>query len=118
MARTYYGIFNDVLGPVMTGPSSSHSAGCARIGLTARSLVGREITHADVIFEQQGSYPSTYIGQGSSYGFTGGLMGCAAPPTGCRLDAQVSAARPSLPQLPMNAEAPVSEKSENAYELC
>lgn len=78
MARTYYSIFNDVLGPVMTGPSSSHSAGCARIGLTARSLIGREITHADVIFEQQGSYPSTYVGQGSSYGFTGGLMGLAA----------------------------------------
>lgn len=78
MARTYYSIFNDALGPVMTGPSSSHSAGCAHIGLTARGLIGREITHADVIFEQQGSYPSTYIGQGSSYGFTGGLMGWAA----------------------------------------
>lgn len=44
--------------------------------------------------------------------------GLCRTPTGCRLDAQVSAARPSLPQLPMNAEAPVSEKTEKAYELC
>lgn len=77
MDRTYYSIFNDVLGPIMTGPSSSHSAGCARIGKTARNLAGHEILRADVIFEEQGSYPSTYIGQGSNFGFTGGLLGYA-----------------------------------------
>lgn len=74
MAKTYYSIYNDVLGPIMTGPSSSHSAGCARIGRTARSLFGKEIVKADIVFEQQGSYPSTYIGQGSNFGFTGGLL--------------------------------------------
>ena len=78
MERTYYSIFNDVLGPIMTGPSSSHSAGCARIGRTARDLAGHEILRADVVFEEQGSYPSTYIGQGSNFGFTGGLLGYAA----------------------------------------
>ena len=31
-----HSIFNDVLGPIMCGPSSSHSAGCARIGLQRR----------------------------------------------------------------------------------
>ena len=77
MERTYSSIFNDVLGPVMNGPSSSHSAGCARIGLMTRCLYGGEIRRADVIFEEQGSYPSTYIGQGSNFGFTGGLMGIA-----------------------------------------
>lgn len=75
MERTYSSIFNDVLGPVMNGPSSSHSAGCARIGLMTHCLYGGEIRRADVIFEEQGSYPSTYIGQGSNFGFTGGLMG-------------------------------------------
>lgn len=74
MEKSYYSIYNDVLGPIMTGPSSSHSAGCARIGKTVRSLFGREIVKADVVFEQQGSYPSTYIGQGSNFGFTGGLL--------------------------------------------
>lgn len=75
MSRNYFSIFNDVLGPVMTGPSSSHSAGCARIGLTARSLFGGDVRRADIIFEERGSYPSTYIGQGSDFGFTGGLLG-------------------------------------------
>lgn len=77
MDRCYYSIFNDVLGPIMTGPSSSHSAGCARIGKTAQSLIDREIIRADIVFEEQGSYPSTYVGQGSNFGFTGGLMGYA-----------------------------------------
>lgn len=70
-----HSIFNDVLGPVMCGPSSSHSAGCARIGLMTRRLFGRDIDKANVIFDSQGSYPETYIGQGSDFGFTGGLLG-------------------------------------------
>ena len=75
MERKYCSIFNDALGPVMTGPSSSHSAGCGRIGKTASGLWGRDILRADVFFEEKGSYPSTYIGQGSNFGFTGGLLG-------------------------------------------
>lgn len=70
-----HSIFNDVLGPVMCGPSSSHSAGCARIGLETRLLFGREIIKANIIFDESGSYPETYIGQGSNYGFTGGIIG-------------------------------------------
>ncbi|GFI62117.1 L-serine dehydratase, alpha chain [Clostridiales bacterium] len=70
-------IFNDVIGPVMTGPSSSHTAGCARIGRMTRLLYGRDISRAEIIFDEQGSYVSTYIGQGSNYGFAGGLMGFA-----------------------------------------
>lgn len=70
-----HSIFNDVLGPIMCGPSSSHSAGCARIGLETRLLFGREVKKANVIFDESGSYPETYIGQGSNYGFTGGLLG-------------------------------------------
>ena len=75
MSCTCSSIFNDVLGPVMNGPSSSHSAGCARIGLVTRGLYGKPVLRADVVFEEQGSYPSTYIGQGSDFGFTGGLLG-------------------------------------------
>lgn len=44
-----HSIFNDVLGPIMSGPSSSHSAGCVRIGLMTRLLFGREIQKANVI---------------------------------------------------------------------
>lgn len=72
---TAHSIFNDVLGPIMAGPSSSHSAGCARIGLTVCHLFGREIRRADVVYDAEGSYPSTCVGQGSNFGFTGGLLG-------------------------------------------
>ena len=68
-------IINDVLGPVMAGPSSSHSAGCARIGRLARLLWGKDIEKAVVVYDKQGSYPSTCEGQGSNFGFTGGLLG-------------------------------------------
>lgn len=78
MERVCSSIFNDVLGPVMNGPSSSHSAGCARIGIMTRCLYGKDITQADVVFEELGSYPSTYVGQGSNFGFTGGLIGIPA----------------------------------------
>lgn len=70
-----HSIFNDVLGPVMAGPSSSHSAGCARIGKLTQILWGKEIKKAVVVYDSQGSYPSTCVGQGSNFGFTGGLLG-------------------------------------------
>lgn len=59
----------------MTGPSSSHTAACARIGKMTRLLYGENIEEAEIIFEKNGSYPSTYKGQGSDYGFVGGLLG-------------------------------------------
>lgn len=70
-----HSIFNDVLGPVMAGPSSSHSAGCARIGRMTRLLWGQEIKKAVVVYDSKGAYPSTCVGQGSNFGFTGGLLG-------------------------------------------
>ena len=68
-------IFNDVIGPVMSGPSSSHTAGPAHIGKTSRMLLGEDVRKAEFIFEEEGSYPATYIGQGSNKGFVGGLLG-------------------------------------------
>lgn len=70
-----HSIFNDVLGPVMAGPSSSHSAGCARIGKLTQILWKSPIKKAVVVYDSQGSYPSTCVGQGSNFGFTGGLLG-------------------------------------------
>ena len=70
-----HSIFNDILGPLMAGPSSSHSAGCARIGRQIRLLWGKKIRKAVVVYDSQGSYPSTCVGQGSNFGFTGGLLG-------------------------------------------
>ena len=71
-------IFNEVLGPIMVGPSSSHTAGPARIGYMAKMLLGEEIDKAEIVFDSTGSYPQTYQGQGSDRGFIGGLLGFTA----------------------------------------
>ncbi|WP_147820212.1 L-serine ammonia-lyase, iron-sulfur-dependent, subunit alpha [Salidesulfovibrio onnuriiensis] len=68
-------IFNDVIGPVMTGPSSSHTAGPARIGKAIHDLVGGSVRRATTFFKEDGSYPGTYQGQGTDKGFIGGLLG-------------------------------------------
>lgn len=68
-------ILNDVLGPVMAGPSSSHTAGPGKIGLAVRGMWGKKIRNVHVVYEQGGSYPSTHVGQGSDFGFTAGLLG-------------------------------------------
>ena len=68
-------IFNDVLGPVMRGPSSSHSAASLRIGRMARDLMGSEITHVTVDYDPNGSLVTTHKSQGSDLGLSGGLMG-------------------------------------------
>jgi L-serine dehydratase len=71
----FVSIFNDVLGPVMRGPSSSHTAGSYRIGLMARSLLGEEPVSAVFSFDPDGSYTKTYKQQGADLGFAAGLMG-------------------------------------------
>jgi L-serine dehydratase len=68
-------IFNDVIGPVMRGPSSSHCAAALRIGRLARDLMDGEITEVLVEFDREGSLPTTHDSQGSDMGLFGGLLG-------------------------------------------
>jgi L-serine dehydratase len=68
-------IFNDVLGPVMRGPSSSHCAAALRIGRLARDLMGGKIEKVLVEFDRSGSLPTTHASQGSDMGLLGGLLG-------------------------------------------
>jgi len=68
-------IFNDVIGPVMRGPSSSHCAAALRIGRLARDLMDGEITEVLVEFDREGSLPMTHESQGSDMGLFGGLLG-------------------------------------------
>ena len=65
----------DLIGPVMVGPSSSHTAGAARIGMTAYLLLGEEVARADIAFH--GSFAKTYHGHGTDRAVVGGLMGMA-----------------------------------------
>ena len=68
-------IFNDVLGPIMRGPSSSHTAAAVRIGLLGRELLGEKPVYARFTFDPRGSLASTYRGQGSAMGLAAGLIG-------------------------------------------
>ncbi len=68
-------IFNDVIGPVMRGPSSSHCAAAVRIGRLARDLMGGEMTRIRVEFHREGSLATTHESQGSDMGLFGGLLG-------------------------------------------
>lgn len=63
----------DLIGPVMIGPSSSHTAGAARIGLTARMLLGEKIIRAEIGLH--GSFAKTYHGHGTDRAIVGGLLG-------------------------------------------
>lgn len=65
----------DLIGPVMIGPSSSHTAGAARIGLTARMLLGEEAVRAEIGLH--GSFAKTYRGHGTDRALVGGLLGMA-----------------------------------------
>ena len=71
-------IFNDVIGPVMRGPSSSHCAAALRIGRLARDLMGGDLTEVLVEFDRAGSLPTTHETQGSDMGLCGGLLGWEA----------------------------------------
>ena len=63
----------DILGPVMVGPSSSHTAGAVRIGLTAPKLLGDEPVHADISLH--GSFALTGRGHGTDCALIAGLLG-------------------------------------------
>jgi len=63
----------DIIGPVMVGPSSSHTAGACRIGLFARGLVGGQPESAKV--ELHGSFARTGTGHGTDRAIAGGLLG-------------------------------------------
>jgi len=63
----------DIIGPVMVGPSSSHTAGACRLGLIARGLVGGTPEKARV--ELHGSFARTGEGHGTDKAIAGGLMG-------------------------------------------
>lgn len=77
------GIF-DIIGPVMIGPSSSHTAGAARIGRVAAHILGEPLKEAHVTL--YGSFATTGKGHGTDRALAAGLMGYA-PDSGSIRDA-------------------------------
>ena len=68
-------IFNEVLGPIMHGPSSSHTAASFHIGSLVRSLLNDEPQTVRITFAEKGSYAEVYHQQGSDLAFATGLLG-------------------------------------------
>jgi L-serine dehydratase len=69
------GIFNDVIGPVMRGPSSSHTAASWRIAKTALDILNDKLDKALIEFDRNGAWASNYLEQGTAMGMNGGLLG-------------------------------------------
>lgn len=75
MSNNYKSVF-DIIGPVMTGPSSSHTAGACFIGKMARAIFGETPDSANIyLFE---SFAKTYRGHGTNIALAGGLLGMDA----------------------------------------
>jgi L-serine dehydratase len=72
----------DIVGPVMIGPSSSHTAGAARLGYLARSIFGGQPTRAHVLLH--GSFASTGRGHGTDRALAAGLLGMGIDDPGLR----------------------------------
>ena len=68
-------IFNDVIGPVMRGPSSSHTAASWRIAVTGMQILNDELESALIEVEQRGIWASNFREQGTALGMDGGLLG-------------------------------------------
>src|SRR5699024_8275637 len=72
MAMKYKSVF-DIIGPVMVGLSSSHTAGVAGIGRLAGSIFGGQPDHVEIY--RYGSFKDTYKGHGTEVALIGGLLG-------------------------------------------
>ena len=66
------GIF-DIVGPIMIGPSSSHTAGAVRLGLMAGKVLGEEVKSVEI--RLHGSFAQTYRGHGTDRALIAGIMG-------------------------------------------
>jgi len=71
----FISVFNDVLGPVMRGPSSSHTAGGYRVGKMVRDLLADRPAWVRVTFDPEGSMAPTYQALGVDLAVASGLMG-------------------------------------------
>lgn len=67
-----YSVF-DIIGPIMIGPSSSHTAGAARLAKIARTVAGGKIIKVDFILH--GSFAETYKGHGTDKALVAGILG-------------------------------------------
>ncbi len=107
-------IFNEVIGPVMRGPSSSHCAAALRIGRLARDLMDGDLQDVRIEFDRFGSLATTYTSQGSDMGLSGGLLGWDAA------DARLPRATEALEQAGIHVRVEIADLRDehpNTYHL-
>ncbi len=80
----------DIIGPIMVGPSSSHTAGAVRLGLVARAILGSQPAEATI--ELHGSFAQTGQGHGTDRGIVAGLLGMATDDPDLRRSFELAAA--------------------------
>lgn len=68
------GIFNDVIGPIMRGPSSSHTAASWRAAKICLDILNEPLTKAIIDFDKEGAWAPNYKEQGTTIGIEGGLL--------------------------------------------
>lgn len=78
----------DIMGPVMIGPSSSHTAGAARIGLIARSLLEEAPVEVHILLH--GSFAKTYKGHGTDKAIIAGILGMQADDSRIRFSPEIA----------------------------
>jgi len=74
LSMAQIGLF-DIVGPIMVGPSSSHTAGAVRLGLAAQKILGSQVKRARL--ELHGSFAATYWGHRTDVALIAGLLGMA-----------------------------------------
>ena len=111
-----YSIF-DVMGPIMIGPSSSHTAGAARIGRLAKKICGKDFTK--VVFHLHGSFAKTYMGHGTDKALVAGTLGMLPDHENLRDSFEIAKKRNvnySFEQVDLGDVHPNSVKVEMFYE--
>ena len=110
----YPSIFNDVIGPVMRGPSSSHCAASLRIARICRDLMEEQIKDILITFDPNGSLATTHKSQGSDMGLFGGFLGWEA------YDERLQDSEKHLATAGINYEIKIDELTEkhpNTYQI-
>lgn len=78
----------EIVGPIMIGPSSSHTAGMARIGLMAREIIGAEPIKIDLTLHKAIQY--TYVGHCTDVALIGGVLGIGEHEDGIRNSIEIA----------------------------
>lgn len=78
----------NIIGPIMVGPSSSHTGGAVRIGKIAHTLMNEEIKKANITL--YGSFAETYKGHGTDKALVAGIMGMSPDDTGIRNSLEIA----------------------------